>query len=163
MSNKKQFDLSDVNQAVWDSAFVHDKDWSVPSIDPQHKHTKDDPRIFVFGSNLLGIHGAGAAAYARNDLGAELGVGEGLTGRTYALPTCYQPGEPVTMQELAVYIDTFFEYASEHPEMRFFLSKIGCGIAGFDEDTVADLVDRLGPPSNVDIPPDWVFYRGEVD
>lgn len=126
-------------------------------LDPLHTHTPDDDRVFVFGSNLLGIHGAGAAAYARLQLGAEAGVGEGLTGRSYALPTCYRPGEPVTLQELAVYMYNFFNFADDHPELTFFLSKVGCGIAGFDEHDVAYIVHELLPPANVHIPPDWQY------
>lgn len=158
MSSKKDFDLSDVETEVgpMPGAFL----FAAP-IDPLHNHTKHDDRIFVFGSNLLGIHGAGAARYARVDLGAEMGVGEGLTGRTYALPTCYAPGEPVTLQELAVYVDNFLRYAESRPDLRFFLSKVGCGIAGFEEDVVAYIFWQLGIPNNVDIPPDWYFT--EID
>ena len=151
MSGIKDFDLTDTEDEMgFLLAPFND-------IDPTHEHTKDDPRIFVFGSNLLGIHGAGAAAYARIELGAESGIGEGLTGRTYALPTCYRPGEPITLQELAVYIYNFFEYAEEHPELTFFLSKIGCGIAGFEETDVAYIVHELLVPANVHIPPDWIY------
>ena len=124
-------------------------------LDPLHKHEPDDDRVFVFGSNLLGIHGAGAAHYARCELGAELGIGEGPTGRTYALPTCYQPGEPITYQELAVYVDNFLTYARQHPEQRFFVSKVGCGIAGFDEDVVSMVFRCLDVPANCDMPPGW--------
>lgn len=124
-------------------------------VDPLHNHVKGDTRIFVFGSNLLGIHGGGAARYARNDLGARHGVGEGPTGQTYALPTCYRPGEPVTLEELAVYIDNFLKYARENTDLRFFVSKVGCGIAGFDEDIVAMIFQTLGVPDNCDLPPGW--------
>lgn len=123
--------------------------------DPAHTHTKDDPRVFVFGSNAAGIHGAGAAAYARLELGAVLGVGEGPTGRTYALPTCYRPGEPVTMPELAVYVYNFLEYARQHPDTRFFVSPVGCGIAGFTEEEVSYIFRELGIPDNCDMPPGW--------
>ncbi len=122
---------------------------------PTHLHGPDDERVFVFGSNILGIHGAGAAAYAANDLGAQMGVGEGLTGRTYALPTCYRPGEPITLEELAVYVDNFLRYAEQHPETRFFVSAVGCGIAGFTEQEVSYIFRELGTPSNCDLPPGW--------
>jgi hypothetical protein len=128
---------------------------SIDNLDPQHIHTEDDERIFVFGSNIYGIHGAGAAAYAREKLGAEWGVGEGLTGRAYALPTCYAPGEPLTYQELAVHINNFLKFAQENPGTRFFVSKVGCGIAGFPEEIVAMIFRELGTPDNCDLPPDW--------
>lgn len=119
-----------------------------------HIHTPEDPRVFVFGSNLLGIHGAGAARYARK-LGAELGVGEGLTGRAYALPTCYRPGEPVTYAELMVYVENFLDFARKNPQIEFFVSAVGCGIAGFDESEVAPLF--MNAPENCSLPPNWKF------
>jgi hypothetical protein len=122
---------------------------------PTHLHSPDDDRVFVFGSNLLGYHGGGAAAYACKELGATWGVGEGLIGRTYALPTCYRPGEPITLQELAVYVDNFLRFAEENDGLRFFVSAVGCGIAGFDETIVALIFRKLGTPDNCDLPPGW--------
>lgn len=119
----------------------------------QHLHEHGDPRVFVFGSNVAGLHGGGAAWYARNKLGAEWGVGEGLTGQTYALPTCYYPGEPVTFDELMVYVDNFLVVARAHPELTFFVSAVGCGIAGFTEDEVSPLFKDA--PPNCDLPPGW--------
>ena len=48
---------------------------------------QEDNVIFVFGSNPEGRHGAGAAKTAHYQFGAQYGVGEGLTGNAYALPT----------------------------------------------------------------------------
>lgn len=124
-----------------------------PKIDPNHNHTPDDPRIFVFGSNLKGIHGGGAAWYAHKKLGAEIGIGEGLTGRTYALPTCYWPGEPVTYEELMVYVQNFLAFAERRHDLRFFVSAVGCGLAGFDESEVAPLFKDA--PINCDLPVGW--------
>lgn len=151
--NIKDFDHSDIDPE--DLLSAEDFFDTLSDVDPAWEHSPNDSRIFVFGSNLLGVHGAGAAAYARKELGAQWGVGEGLTGRTYALPTCYQPGEPITLQELAVYMNNFFEFAEGRQDLQFFLSKVGCGIAGFDEAEVAWIVNELGVPENVDIPPDW--------
>jgi hypothetical protein len=67
----------------------------------------------------------------------------------------------VTLQELAVYVDNFFQFAYDNPDMRFFLSKIGCGLAGFSEEEVAAIVNELQPPLNVDIPPDWLPSEAE--
>lgn len=120
---------------------------------PSHVHSPEDERIFVFGSNLLGIHGAGAAWYALDELEAEWGVGEGPTGRTYALPTCYRPGEPVTMEELDFYVQRFLCHAKENPDLRFFVSAVGCGLAGFTEEEVAPLFKNA--PDNCDLPPGW--------
>ncbi len=119
----------------------------------QHLHENGDPRVFVFGSNVAGLHGGGAAWYAKNKLGAEWGVGEGLTGQTYALPTCYVPGEPVTFDELIVYVANFLEVARAHTELTFFVSAVGCGIAGFEESEVGPLFKDA--PANCDLPPGW--------
>lgn len=178
--SKKYYSTDEINQAIWDATFSNpevSKDLQkqreasmkanvdnlrdilqaqgMQQIDPAHNHIPSDPRIFVFGSNLLGIHGAGAAGYARKELGAQLGIGEGPTGRTYALPTCYRPGEPITLQELAVYVDNFLRYAEKHPETRFFVSAVGCGIAGFTEDEVSYIFRELGTPDNCDLPVGW--------
>jgi len=122
-----------------------------------HQHVLGDPRIFVFGSNVAGLHGGGAAWYAKNKLGAEWGVGEGLTGQTYALPTCYYPGEPVTYEELMVYVQNFIEFATAHLDLTFFVSAVGCGIAGFSESEVAPLFKDA--PGNCDLPPDWRYPK----
>lgn len=119
----------------------------------EHLHVDTDQRVFVFGSNVLGIHGGGAAWYARNQLGAEMGIGEGLTGRTYALPTCYRPGEPVTDDELIVYVNNFLTVAEAELDTVFFVSPVGCGIAGFDERFVSSLF--INAPTNCDLPPGW--------
>lgn len=116
-------------------------------------HTPTDSRTFVFGSNLLGIHGAGAALYAKNKLGAELGVYEGPTGRTYALPTCVAPGEPMTLEEIRYGVEEFLDYAAEHSNEQFYVSAVGCGFAGFTEQEIAPLFDEA--PPNCDLPDGW--------
>jgi len=125
-------------------------------IDPNHHHKPEDERIFVFGSNFLGQHGAGAAWYAHSKLGAEMGVGEGPTGRTYALPTCFAPGLPVDLDTLRDAVDNFIRYARLNPQLRFFVSEVGCGIAGFYVREVAELFD--GAPPNCDLPPSFHEY-----
>lgn len=95
--------------------------------------------VFVFGSNLLGIHGRGAALYARRHYGAKLGVGEGPTGRAYALPTKSTPRTSLSMAQLASAAERFIEYARARPHEAFLLTKVGCGLAGFREADVARL------------------------
>jgi hypothetical protein len=121
--------------------------------DPLHNHTVLDERIFVFGSNEIGIHGGGAAWYAHKKLGAVWTVGEGLTGKTYALPTCSAPGKPIPFSLLELYVGRFILFAESHPELRFFVSAVGCGIAGFNETDVAYLFKHA--PENCDLPPKW--------
>lgn len=119
------------------------KDWKM--------HTPDDPRIFVFGSNLRGIHGGGAAYYAHKQLGAEWGVGQGPTGLTYALPTCVLPGVPLELSQVYGHTQVFLDWARLNPETRFFVSEVGCGLAGFKVEDVAPFFE--GVPSNCDLPP----------
>lgn len=115
-------------------------------------HVPTDTRIFVFGSNTWGIHGAGAARYAHINLGAEWGVSEGLTGRAYALPTCYAPGSALSLSEIAEAVDRFIEFAKTSSD-RFFVSEVGCGLAGFTSLQIAPLFANA--PDNCDLPPGW--------
>ena len=82
--------------------------------------------IFVFGSNLSGHHGGGAALLAMNKWGAIWGQGVGLQGQTYGIPTM-QGG----VETIRPYVDEFIQFANKHPEMTFLVTEIGCGIAGF--------------------------------
>ena len=116
-------------------------------------HTPSDPRVFVFGSNIRGIHGGGAAAYAARQLGAEHGIGEGRTGRTYALPTCAAPGVPLSIERVAEHVARFLEHARAFPAITFYVSEVGCGIAGFTAEQIAPLFATA--PPNCDMPPGW--------
>lgn len=116
-------------------------------------HTPDDPRVFVFGSNLLGVHGAGAARYAREQLGAKPDAGEGPMGSCYALPTCSAPGKPLLLDRVAFHVRRFLAHASTNRDVRFYVSPIGCGIAGFNESDIAPLF--VGASDNCDLPDGW--------
>lgn len=111
--------------------------------------------IFVFGSNLAGRHGGGAARIALNKFGAEWGVGTGLTGRSYAIPTMHGG-----VAEIKPYVDEFVEYAKLHPELRFLLTRIGCGIAGFTDAEIAPLFRAALPLPNVYFPARWLEVLG---
>lgn len=100
-------------------------------------------RILVFGSNLMGYHGGGAAKYARDVLQAEMGVGEGLTGESYALPTCKAPGDPMPRADVARACTRFAQFAADHPELDFLLTAVGCGIAGFDTTEIGSFFPYL--------------------
>lgn len=95
--------------------------------------------IFVFGSNLAGRHGKGAALYAQDAYGAEYGVGEGRTGQAYAIPTEYENLLTIQVKRIAIFVDTFLEYARQHPEESFFVTRIGCGLAGQQDKDIAPL------------------------
>lgn len=87
-------------------------------------------QILVFPSNLVGRHGKGLAKEALK-FGAVLGIGEGLQGQTYALPTKDEKVKTLPLNEIAKHIETFKQYAQEHPELEFLVTKIGCGLAGY--------------------------------
>jgi len=93
-----------------------------------------EDEVFVFGSNLAGMHGGGAAATAHRCFGAIWGQGVGMQGQSYAIPTM-QGG----IKTVKPYVDEFIEFAKSHPELRFLVTKIGCGIAGFREEQMAPL------------------------
>ena len=106
----------------------------------------EDGEIFVFGSNIQGMHGGGAAWYAHRNYGAEWGVGEGLTGRSYALPTM----EGAASLKKAA--DNFTGCARQHPELTFLLTAVGCGIAGYTPQEVAPLFKEASTLDNVYLP-----------
>ncbi len=109
--------------------------------------------IFVFGSNLAGIHGAGAAKTARSVWGAELGVGEGRTGSAYALPTKDAKLKSRTLEEIKESVDRFIEYAKDNTDLTFAVTRVGCGLAGYTEDQIAPMFENA--PSNCILPPGW--------
>jgi len=113
----------------------------------------DGKNIFVFGSNLRGRHGKGAAYEAFIHWGATYGVGVGRIGQSYAIPTKDSPNEVLTLSEITLYVDQFIEYAKAHPELTFLVTKIGCGLAGFHESQIAVLF-LLAPPNCV-LPEGW--------
>lgn len=90
--------------------------------------------IFVFGSNLNGLHGGGAARVAMEKFGAVWGQGVGLQGQSYAIPTMHGG-----VDAIKPYVDEFITFAKLHPELKFLVTRIGCGIAGFSEEEIAPL------------------------
>ena len=103
--------------------------------------------ILVFGSNLAGMHGGGAARLARIRWGAVMGQGVGLQGRTYAIPT--MQGGPETIKP---YVDEFIAFAKAHPGLRFLVTEIGCGIAGFTPSQIAPLFAGAADVPNILLP-----------
>ena len=103
--------------------------------------------IFVFGSNLAGMHGGGAARTAHQKFGAEWGVGVGMTGRCYAIPTMHGG-----VDKIKPYVDEFIEFAKAHGEYRFLVTRIGCGIAGFTPSQIAPLFAGAADVPNILLP-----------
>lgn len=110
--------------------------------------------IFVFGSNLRGAHGGGAALQAWEEFGAEQGIGEGLTGQCYAFPTLKMNMQKRTFTELNRSRDQLYATAHALPGKTFLLTKVGCGIAGYSESKIKALF--VNAPWNVVLPADWL-------
>lgn len=111
----------------------------------------DEDEVFVFGSNLQGMHCGGAARTAVQKFGAIMGQGEGMQGQSYAIPTM-QGG----VETIKPYVDRFIELASEWDQTTFYVTRIGCGIAGFTDEEIAPLFDKAFDLYNVRLPESFV-------
>ena len=116
-------------------------------ITPQWINSLKENEIFVFGSNLAGMHGGGAARVARLRFGAVMGQGVGLQGKSYAIPT--MQGGTETIQP---YVDEFIAYARMNPDKHFLVTPIGCGIAGFEPEDIAPLFEEAKEVKNISLP-----------
>ena len=116
-------------------------------ITPSWIDSLKENEIFVFGSNLAGMHGGGAARIARLHFGAVMGKGVGLQGQSYAIPTM-QGG----VETIRPYVDRFIAYAKRHPEKHFLVTPIGCGIAGFEAEDIAPLFKSAKKMKNISLP-----------
>lgn len=96
-------------------------------------------QIFVFGSNLAGVHGAGAARFAFLHCGAKAGEGIGLHGDSYAIPTKNARLESLDLDIVDEYVIQFVHFAKHHPELEFKVTRIGCGLAGFKDEDIAPM------------------------
>ena len=116
-------------------------------ITPDHIVTLQPDEIFVFGSNLAGMHAGGAARMACQRFGAIWGQGVGLQGQSYAIPTM-QGG----IETIRPYVDQFIEFARQHPHLKFLVTEIGCGIAGFTPEEIAPLFEAARTLENIALP-----------
>ena len=107
--------------------------------------------VFVFGSNLAGAHGGGAALLAYRKFGAIWGQGVGLQGQSYGIPTM-QGG----VETIRPYVDEFIQFAREHIEYKFLVTRIGCGIAGFRDEEIAPLFMNALEVENILLPEEFV-------
>lgn len=122
-----------------------------PAFTPEFITELKTDEIFVFGSNLAGMHGGGAAYVAFKKFGAVMGCGVGLRGQSYAIPTM-QGG----VETIKPYVDEFITFASAHPEIFFYVTRIGCGIAGFRDKEIAPLFAKAMGLENVCLPKSFV-------
>jgi len=118
---------------------------------PENITSLKEDEVFVFGSNLAGIHGGGAAKVAYQKFGAVMGQGVGIQGQSYAIPTM-QGG----VDTIKPYVDEFLALASELDQTTFYVTRIGCGIAGFKDEEIAPLFDSAIDRYNIILPESFV-------
>jgi hypothetical protein len=116
--------------------------------------------IFVFGSNLAGRHGKGAALYARQHHGAIYGVGIGMQGSSYAIPTKNEWIQTLPLDRIAAYVENFIGYALTRPDLTFNLTAIGCGLAGYKPSDIAPMFEHA--PANVRKPPEFQLQEAPI-
>lgn len=119
---------------------------TIQRITPQWITSLQSDEVFVFGSNLQGLHAGGAAKLAMQ-WGAVWGKGVGLQGQTYAIPT--MQGDVDTIQP---YVNEFISFAKQHPNKTFLVTEIGCGIAGFSVEEIAPLFIKAVEVENIYLP-----------
>ena len=110
--------------------------------------------IFVFGSNKLGKHGKGAALEAVKNHGAKYGVGLGLVGNSYAIPTKDTPYITLPLSDIQGYVEEFIDFARSHKTRTFRLTAIGCGLAGYKPSQIAPMFSDV--PFNVILPSEFL-------
>jgi len=118
---------------------------------PEWINSLKENEVFVFGSNLGGFHAGGAARVALERFGAMWGQGVGLQGQSYAIPTMHGG-----VDVIAPYVDEFIAFAREHCEMKFLVTPIGCGIAGFKVKDIAPLFAAAIDVENILLPESFV-------
>lgn len=121
-------------------------------VTPDNITRLEPDEIFVFGSNHSGRHGKGAAKTALG-WGAKWGQAEGLQGRTYGIPTKDASiRRTLTLEEIKPYVDRFIEFAKENPQLRFLVTEIGCGLAGYKPKEIAPLFYQAADVENIYLP-----------
>lgn len=115
-------------------------------ITPEYITSLKENEVFVFGSNIHGMHGGGAARTALK-WGAVMGQGVGLQGQTYAIPTMFG-----CVEQIRPYVTEFIEFAKKHPEKTFLVTAIGCGIAGWSPKEIAPLFEEAHKSDNIYLP-----------
>ena len=116
-------------------------------VSPRFINSLSDNEIFVFGSNLQGHHGGGAALIAYEKFGAVWNEGVGLHGKTYAIPTMHGG-----VDDIRPYVDEFIDFAKENKQYKFLVTRIGCGIAGFKDHEIAPLFAKALELENMYLP-----------
>ena len=127
---------------------------------PEKITSLKENEVFVFGSNLNGNHAGGAAYLAVEKFGAQMGNPEGIQGQSYAIPTLDKNMDRINLTDLEQSICRFYQYAEENPGKVFYMTKIGCGIAGYELSDIATVVNCRNIPDNVIIPEEFTHIPG---
>ena len=129
---------------------------------PENIQSLKENEVFVFGSNLAGVHGAGAADLAFTKFGAKWGKGSGLVSKhAYAIPTKDKRIRTMPLSQIQPYVDEFISYVTLNPDTEFLVTKIGCGLAGYSVKEMASLFAGKFIPSNVSLPAEfWRIING---
>ena len=127
---------------------------------PENITELKENEVFVFGSNLNGNHTGGAAYLAVEKFGAEMGNAEGIQGQSYAIPTLDKNMERINLTDLEQSINRLYDYAEENPGKTFYMTKIGCGIAGYEVSDIATIVNCRDIPANIIIPEEFTHVSG---
>lgn len=121
-------------------------------VTPENVQSLADNEIFVFGSNMSGRHGAGAAKFART-LGAKYGQPVGLQGQTYAIPTVNKTVDgKLSIDQIEPYVNNFINFAQENTQYHFLVTEIGCGLAGHRVEDIAPLFKKAEDIENISLP-----------
>ena len=138
------------SMAFEDMDFIREEVMEQKRTTPEFITELQPNEIFVFGSNLKGMHGGGAAYIAYRKFGAIMGQGVGLQGQSYAIPTM-QGG----VETIKPYVDEFIQFAKENKNLTFLVTRIGCGIAGFTDEEISPLFEKAHGAENIVLPPNW--------
>lgn len=123
---------------------------NIMRVSPDNIQSLKPNEVFVFGSNLSGSHGGGAALVAYRKFGAIWGQGVGLQGQSYGIPTMHGGVEAIKP-----YVDEFIAFARQHQDLVFLVTRVGCGIAGFTDNEIAPLFSEAKQLENVYLPRLW--------
>lgn len=125
-------------------------------ITPENIEELNDKEIFVFGSNLAGIHGAGAAKLARVKFGAKHGRGHGMTGQCYAFPTKDQNIQTIDLSILPSFVKYLRKEVEGNKDLHFLITQVGCGLAGYTPKQIAPMFKEFVKFSNVSLPQTFI-------
>lgn len=121
-------------------------------VTPKKISTLKENEVYVFGSNQSGIHGKGSAKIAADRFGAKVGVGFGLEGQSFAIPTKDKKIKTLELIQIKYFVDKFIEFAKRKPDLIFYVVEIGCMNAGYEPDDIAPLFNEVKEIENIYLP-----------